>query len=67
MKGRRQKKAYEYLKWLKQCEREVEALERLWELGVIKWRDERQYYSEVEPYYSDMDFGVRIDALRIIR
>jgi hypothetical protein len=65
MKGRRQK-CYEYLKWVQDAEKELERIELLWSLGIVKSRDERKYYTEVEPYYSsDLDFT--INALRIIR
>jgi hypothetical protein len=65
MKGRR-RRAYEYFRWLKDAEREIEALERLWELGIVKWRDERQYKSETEPFpYLDAD--IKLNVLRVIR
>lgn len=65
MKGRRRQK-YEYLKWVKEAEKELESLERLWELGVIKWRDERQYKSEIEPF-SYFDADIKLNVLRVIR
>jgi hypothetical protein len=66
MKGRRQKKAYEYFRWLRECEKEVEVLERLWEWGIVKWRDERQYKSEIEPFSPYID-DINVNVLRIIR
>jgi hypothetical protein len=66
MKGRRQKKAYEYLKWIRDNEKEIKALERLWELGIVKWRDERQYKSETEPF-SYLDADIKLNVLRVIR
>jgi hypothetical protein len=66
MKGRRQKRAYEYLKWVRDADKEIEVVERLWEWGVVKWRDERQYKSETDPFsYSDTD--IRLNVLRVIR
>ena len=66
MKGRR-RQAYEYFRWLKEAEKEIEVLERQWELGIIRWRDERQYYSEVEPFYCDYDNAPNLNILRVIR
>jgi hypothetical protein len=66
MKGRRRQNEY-YFQWLNQTKKEIEALERLWELGVIRWRDERQYRSEIEPFYSDFDETPNLRILRVIR
>jgi len=67
MKGRRrQRQAYEFLKWVKEMEKELERVEFLWASGVMKNRDERNYYSEIEPSFcSDIEF--RINTLRVIR
>jgi hypothetical protein len=67
MKGRRrQKRAYEYLKWLKDVEKEIERLELLWSAGIIESKDRSRYYSEVDPfYYGEPDIAINI--LRVIR
>ena len=64
MKGRR--RHYEYLKWVKEAEKEIEALERQWELGIVRWRDERQYKSENEPF-SYFEADIKLNVLRVIR
>jgi hypothetical protein len=70
MKGRqrRQRNYGEFFRVLKESERELEALERLWELGVVRWRDERRYRSEVEPFNYDLDAdSIKPNILRVIR
>jgi hypothetical protein len=64
MQGRRRQKRGS-VEFFKESEKELERIELLWSIGIVKMRDERQYYYEVEPYYSDIDF--RINTLRIIR
>ena len=58
---------YEYLNWLKQCEREMEALERLWELGVVRWRDEERYRQEIDPFNAYESEGVKLNIIAVIR
>jgi hypothetical protein len=65
MQGRQRQKRSS-VGFFKELEKELERIELLWSLGIVKLRDDRQYYSEVEPYYSD-DVDFRINTLRIIR
>jgi len=66
MKGRR-RPAYEYFRWLKEAEREIEALERQWELGVVKWKDEKRYREEIEPFNFYESEEVKLSILAVIR
>jgi hypothetical protein len=67
MKGRRQKRSsIEFFKLVKEAEKELEVLEKLWELGVINWRDQRRYRAEVEPFILDPE-DIRLNIVRIIR
>jgi hypothetical protein len=66
MRGRR-RQSYEYFRWLKEAEREIEALERQWELGIVRWRDEKRYRAEIEPFNYDFDAEFKPNILRVIR
>jgi hypothetical protein len=61
MKGRQRQKrgSVEFFKLVKEAEKELERIEMFWAAGIVKRRDEIQYYSEVEPYCSD-DFLRRL-------
>jgi hypothetical protein len=68
MKGRRrQGKTYEYLKWLKEAEKEIERLELLWSAGIVESRDKSRYYSEIDPYCHYREPDIAINILRVIR
>jgi hypothetical protein len=66
VKAKRKRPDYgEFTRIVREAERELESVERLWRLGVIAWRDQKQYQEEIEPF--SFDQPLQINVLRVIR